>query len=64
MKDHAVLVLGMGENAPTAQRRRAIAFISTHKNLNAALIARTVIARLTQGPQRVVPTMMASARKG
>jgi len=64
MEDHAVLVLGVGENAPTAQRGCAIVRISTHQNLIAALSASTVIAKLTQGPQSIVPTMIAIARSG
>lgn len=64
MEDYTVSVLRMSKNAPTAQRRRAIALISTHKYLIAAPSARAVITKLTQGPQRTEPTMRVIAKKG
>lgn len=64
VEDHAVEVLGMSENAPTAQSRRTITPISAHKNLIAALSARTAITKLTQGPQRTSPTMIEIAKRG
>jgi hypothetical protein len=64
MEEYAVQVLRMGEDAPIAQCGLAGASISTHKNLNAALSARTVIAKLTQGPQSIAPTMIVIARRG
>lgn len=64
MEGHTVPVLGMGENAPTVHRRKGIGRISTHKNLNAADIARTVTAKLTQGPQSIVPAMITIAKSG
>jgi hypothetical protein len=64
MEDHAVPVLGVGENAPTAEREAPAAFSPIHSNLKATVIARTVIAKLTQGPQSITPAMTAIAKRG
>jgi len=63
MESHAVPVLRMGENAPTA-RRRCTAGLSAQINLNAAVTASTATAKLTQGPQSIVPAMTAIAKRG
>jgi hypothetical protein len=64
MEGHAVPVLRMGENAPTAHRRRCITRLFAQINLNAAATARTVTAKLTHGPQSVVPPMTTIAKNG
>ena len=64
MESHAVPVLGMGENAPTARSHLGIAGHSSHNNLNAAAIARAVTVKLTQGPQSAEPAMTAIANSG
>lgn len=64
MEDDAMPVLRMDENAPTARERRNSACILIHINLKAAAKAMTVIAKLTQGPQSMAPTMMTIAKSG
>jgi hypothetical protein len=64
MEDQAVPVLRIGENAPAANRGQGISLISAQSNLKAAVTVRTVIARLTQGPQSIAPAMTAIANRG
>src|ERR1700735_266183 len=64
VKGHAVPVLGMGENTPGAEHCRAIALLSVHNSLKAAVTANTVIAKLTHGPQRIAPAMTTIAKSG
>jgi len=64
VEDYAVRVLGIGQNAPAAERGRSIAFRSVHNNLKAAVTASTVIAKLTQGPQSIAPAITTIAKRG
>src|SRR5208283_1240587 len=61
---HAVQVLRMGENAPTTERDARATSSPTHNNLIAKVIAATVIAKLTHGPHRITPAMIAIAKRG
>ncbi len=66
MKEYAVPVLRVGENAPGPQhcRGRSGAGLWDHSNLKAAAIAMTVTPRLTQGPHSAAPRMIAIANSG
>jgi hypothetical protein len=57
MEGHAMPVLRVGKNAPAAR-------LSAQINLNAAAIASTTTAKLTQGPQSIAPTITAIVRRG
>src|SRR5262249_53868230 len=57
MKDHAMRVLGIGEDV-------AAALVPPHEKMSTATTARTRIDRLTQGPHKVVPAMIVIARNG
>jgi hypothetical protein len=64
MEDHTVTVLRIGEDLPATRSVQRIPVSSTHISFKAAVTARAVIARLTQGPQRIVPAMTAIAKTG
>src|SRR5258708_19948129 len=66
MKEYAVPVLRVGENAPGPQHcwGRSGAGLWDHSNLKAAAIAMTVTPRLTQGPHSAPPRMIAIANSG
>ena len=64
MEDHAVAVLGIGENAPSAERGCRIALILAHNNLKAAVTASAVMAKLTQGPQSITLAITTIAKSG
>jgi len=57
-------ILGVGENAPTTERDAPAASRPTHNDLIAKVIATTVIAKLTQGPQSMTPAITAIAKRG
>src|SRR5271155_3042617 len=64
MEYHAMQILGVGENAPTTERDAPAASRPPHNDLIAKVIATTVIAKLTQGPQSMTPAMTAIAKRG
>jgi len=49
---------------PTAGGDRGVAFRRTHNHLIATVTVRTVIAKLTQGPQSAAPAMTPIAKRG
>lgn len=65
MKDHAEQVLSISKNAPAPERGRGIELSSIQNDLNATVTIIAVIAKLTQGPQIIVPamSMIAEIRK-
>src|ERR1700757_383996 len=67
VKEYAVPVLRMGEKAPGPRQRcrgPGAGSLWGHRDLREAPIAITVTPKLTQGPQRVAPTMIAIAKSG
>jgi hypothetical protein len=62
MENDTVPVLGMSEKTPPA--RGPCGPRSAQISLNAAATAMTVIARLTQGPHSIAPTMTVMAKIG
>lgn len=64
VENYTVPVLRIGQNPPAAGRCHGIATRDTHNNLSAAATATAVIAKLTHGPQRIAPAIIAIAKNG
>jgi len=64
MEDHAVPVLRVRDKAPTPRQRLRVWGSGAHISRKAAAIAMTVNPRLTQGPHRAAPAMIAIANSG
>ena len=64
MEYDAVQVLGIGENAPPVQRASGVVLSFAHNILIATVTAATVMAKLTQGPQSIAPTITTIAKNG
>ena len=64
MKDDAVPILRIGQNAPAFSGGRCTPMILLHSSLKAIATVTIVIERLTQGPHSIDPAMMARAKRG
>ncbi len=63
MENYTVPILRISQNAP-AIRDRCLGRRSAQISLNTAATARTVTAKLTHGPQSIVPAITAIAKRG
>src|SRR5277367_974596 len=64
VKDHAMEVLRVGQDAPPDRSSRSSGWRVAHNSLKARVTASAVIAKLTQGPQSIAPAITVMAKRG